>query len=334
MAKMIDVAKLAGVSVATVSRVLAGSAHVSRETREKVLRAMEDLDYKPNMLARNLRKMQSKTIVVVIPDISNPFFSDVIRGIQHVAREHGYHVLLGDTQNDVNAELDFIEMIKERAADGVILTTARTSPEKIMEMAREVPLVMACEYIEGAELPMVTIDNVFSAKRVVDHLAALGHRRIGFIAGPLHVIISRDRLQGFVQGLREHGIQQDSSLILEGDFTISSGYEQAVRLLQLPDPPTAIFASNDEMAIGAIKAIKHMGLKVPQDVAVVGFDDIRMATVIEPALTTIYQPKFEIGKKAMEFLLKLIQRPSRSYGHLKLPEKLILRESCGGMLKD
>ncbi|SEN46586.1 LacI family DNA-binding transcriptional regulator [Lihuaxuella thermophila] len=333
MAKMIDVARLAGVSVATVSRVLAGSAHVSRETREKVLRAMADLDYKPNLLARNLRKMESKTIVVVIPDISNPFFSDVIRGIQHVAKEHGYHVLLGDTQNDVDAEWDFIEMIKERAADGVILVTARTSPEKIMEMAQEVPLVMACEYIQGAELPMVTIDNVISAKRVVDHLAALGHRRIGFIAGPLHVIISRDRLQGFVLGLREHGLEQDSSLIVEGDFSIPSGYDQAVRLLQLPEPPTAIFASNDEMAIGAVKAVKQMGLKVPQDVAVVGFDDIPMATVIEPALTTICQPKFEIGKKAMEILLQLIQQSNRSHGHLKLPEKLIVRDSCGGRLK-
>ncbi|MBA4495347.1 LacI family DNA-binding transcriptional regulator [Paenactinomyces guangxiensis] len=329
MAKMIDVAKLAGVSVATVSRVLAGSGKVSKNTKEKVERAMKELNYKPNKLARNLRKLESKTIVVVIPDISNPFFTDVIRGIQQVAQQHDYYVLLGDTGNDVKAELDFIDLIKERAADGVILVTARTSPEKILEIAQEVPLVVACEYIKGAHLSMVTIDNVSSSQKVVDHLVSLGHRRIGFISGPLNVIISRDRLKGYVSGLKKHGLEQDSSLIQEGDFTISSGFESANRLLDLAEPPTAVFASNDEMAIGTIKAIKNRGFQVPGDIAVVGFDDIQIATVIEPALTTVSQPKFEIGRCTMEILLELIQNPSTRQEHVVLPEHLVIRESCG-----
>lgn len=329
MAKMIDVAKLAGVSVATVSRVLVGNAQVSLETKQKVLKAMEELNYKPNKLARNLRKLESKTIVVVIPDISNPFFTGVIRGIQHVAMQHEYFVLLGDTKNDVKAEQDFIEQIKERAADGVILITARTPQQKIMEMAQEVPLVMACEYIAGANLSMVTIDNVASSARVIDHLTRLGHQRIGFISGPLDIILSRDRLNGYMQGLVQHGLEPDPSLIVEGDFTISSGYHLAMQLLNLSQPPTAIFASNDEMAIGAIKALKEIGIQIPQEMAVVGFDDISMATVIEPALTTVAQPKFEIGKRAMEMLLQTIQHPAMNKEHVVLPDQLVIRESCG-----
>ncbi|SFJ53377.1 LacI family DNA-binding transcriptional regulator [Thermoflavimicrobium dichotomicum] len=329
MAKMIDVAKLAGVSVATVSRVLMGKGKVREQTRQKVLEAIKQLNYKPNRLARNLRRLESQTVVVVIPDISNPFFTEIVLGIQEIANQHGYHVLLGNTNNDVKREIQFIEMVKEKVADGVILVTVRNPKERFLKLAQEFPIVFACEYIKGAELPMVTIDNVRSAQCVVNYLVNLGHRKIGYIGGPQQVIVSRDRLQGFIQGVIQNDIPFEPAYITEGDFGIQSGIEMATKLLQLPSPPTAIFAANDEMAIGAIKAIKNHGLSVPKDIAIVGFDNITMSTVVEPALTTISQPRRQIGQKAMELLLQLIHNPMLKREHIVLPYELVIRQSCG-----
>ncbi len=329
MTKMKDVAKLAGVSTATVSRVLAGKDNINQETKQKVLVAIEQLNYRPNKLARNLRKLESKTIVAVVPDISNMFFSDIIRGIEGVARENGYHVLLGNTFNDTNREIDYIELIKEKLADGVILLTARIPMQQIVEIAEELPVVLACEYIDGADVPTVTIDNISSARKAVNHLIALGHRRIGFISGPLQVIVSRDRLKGYHQGHLQHDLPIDESLVQEGDFTVESGYRMATRLLALTSPPTAIFAANDEMAIGAIQAIREKGFRVPEDIAVVGFDDIRLATLFDPPLTTVSQPKLEIGSKAAEILLKIINHEPVERRQVVLSDQLIIRQSCG-----
>ncbi|MGC5325086.1 LacI family DNA-binding transcriptional regulator [Brevibacillus sp. SYSU BS000544] len=329
MAKMTDVAKKAGVSVATVSRVLTGKDNILDETRKKVLLAVEELNYRPNKLARNLRKLESKTIVAVVPDISNIFFSDIIRGIETVAQQNGYYVLLGNTHNDIQSEIDYIEMVKEKLADGVILLTARIPKEEIISISQELPVVLACEYVDGADIPTVTIDNISSARKVVNHLVALGHQRIGFISGPLNVILSRDRLKGYRQALLAHDIPVDESLIQEGDFRIESGYQMASRLLALSQPPTAIFAANDEMAIGAIQSIKEKGFQVPQDIAVVGFDNIRITTIVEPALTTVNQPKFAIGCKAMEILLKIMNNEPIERKQIVLDDELVIRQSCG-----
>lgn len=334
MTKMKDVAKLAGVSTATVSRVLAGKENINEETRQKVLQAIEQLSYKPNRLARNLRKLESKTIVAVVPDITNMFFFDIIRGIESVAHQNGYHVLLGNTANDINREIDYIELIKEKLADGVILLTARIPVQQIVEIVEELPVVLACEYIDGADVPMVTIDNISSARKAVNHLVSLGHRRIGFISGPLQVILSRDRLKGYHQGLHQHNLPIEESLIQEGDFTLESGYRMASRLLALTHPPTAIFAANDEMAIGAIQAIREKGYRVPDDIAVVGFDDIRLATLFDPPLTTVSQPKLEIGSKAAEVLIRILNNEPLERRQIVLEDHLIIRESCGAHLRD
>ncbi|MGG2972065.1 LacI family DNA-binding transcriptional regulator [Geobacillus stearothermophilus] len=330
MASIKDVAKRANVSTATVSRVLRNTGNVTEETRQRVLEAIEALNYHPNVLGRYLRRMETETVLVVVPDIMNPFFSKVLRGIEAVALEHGYQVLLGDTQNDARLEEQYLNVLPQRQVDGMIFLTARIRKELMEEMARQFPIVLACEYLEGTDIPTVSIDNISSARKATEHLIRLGHRRIAHLSGPMDVILSRDRLRGYYQALAQHEIEVDAALVQEGDFTYESGYHLTLKLLALEKPPTAIFAANDEMAIGAVKAIRHRGGRVPDDVAVVGFDDIQMASIFEPSLTTIAQPMFEIGQKAMELLLALIEGTSARRRQLVLPDRLVIRDSCGG----
>lgn len=295
-----------------------------------MLEAIEALNYQPNVLGRYLRRMETETVLVVVPDIMNPFFSKVLRGIEAVALKHGYQVLLGDTQNDARLEEQYLNVLPQRQVDGMIFLTARIRKELMEEMARQFPIVLACEYLEGADIPTVSIDNISSARKATEHLIRLGHCRIAHLSGPMNIILSRDRLRGYQQALAQHELEADAALVQEGDFTYESGYHLTLKLLALEKPPTAIFAANDEMAIGAVKAIRHRGGRVPDDVAVVGFDDIHMASIFEPSLTTIAQPMFEIGQKAMELLLALIEGTSARRRQLVLPDRLVIRDSCGG----
>jgi len=315
-----------------VSRVLRNTGNVTEETRQRVLEAIEALNYQPNVLGRYLRRMETETVLVVVPDITNPFFSKVLRGIEAVALKHGYQVLLGDTQNDARLEEQYLNVLPQRQVDGMIFLTARIRKELMEEMARQFPIVLACEYLEGTDIPTVSIDNISSARKATEHLIRLGHCRIAHLSGPMNIILSRDRLRGYQQALAQHELEADAALVQEGDFTYESGYHLTLKLLALEKPPTAIFAANDEMAIGAIKAVRHRGGRVPDDVAVVGFDDIQMASIFEPSLTTIAQPMFEIGQKAMELLLALIEGTSARRRQLVLPDRLVIRDSCGGEL--
>lgn len=333
MVRISDVAKLANVSTATVSRVLSNSGNVKKETTEKVLEAIQKLNYQPNILARQLRKLETKTILVVVPDITNTFFSKVLRGIEQVAIENDYEVLLGDTVNNVERERGYLDIIRQKKADGMILLTARLESHSLEEIASDFPVVLACEYLEGSKIPTVSIDNISSARKATEYLINLGHRRIGFISGPLNIILSRDRLKGFRQAMAQHNIPIESFLVQEGDFSFESGYNMMMKFLALDQPPTAVFAANDEMAIGAIKAIKSNGLHVPDDISVVGFDDIKFASIYEPALTTISQPMFEIGKKAMELLIKLINKDKLEKNQYILEDQLVIRETCKEYIK-
>jgi LacI family repressor for deo operon, udp, cdd, tsx, nupC, and nupG len=329
MSNIKDVAKLAGVSTATVSRVLANNYPVANKTKNRVLEAVQSLNYEPNRMARNLRKRETKTVIVLLPDLKNPFFSEVIRGMEDVAAREGYHLFLGNTNNDVEREREYIKMLNEQMADGLILTTARIGKDDILQLSEKKPLVLACEYLEGTDIPCVSIDNIGSARRATNHLISLGHKRIAHLSGPINVVLCRDRMNGYLQALHSKGIPVDESLMEAGDFSIDSGYLLTRKLLSLERRPTAIFAANDEMAIGAIKAVKEAKLSVPEDVAIVGFDNIPISTIIEPALTTISQPKYIIGKTAMEMVLNLIKKVPIPRHQMVLPEELIIRESCG-----
>ncbi len=329
MTTMVDVAKLANVSNATVSRVFSNPDAVSKDTKEKVLKAAEELNYELNVLARNLRRMKTEVIMVILPDISNSFFSKIVRGIESVAMKNNYKVLLGDTKNDLDLEKEYLKNLDQKYADGVISLTARIDAELIKEISDKFNMVLACEYIDEESIPTVSINNVEGAYKATEHLINLGHEKIVHISGPEDVILSQDRIKGYKNALNEYNLSVDADLIIEGDFSYKSGYNIMSKLIKFNKTPTAVFADSDQMAIGAIKAIKEHGLKVPEDIAVVGFDNIEIASIYEPSLTTISQPMYKIGVKAMQLLLDLMGNKKIENNKIQLESKLIIRDSCG-----
>ncbi|SDI39897.1 LacI family DNA-binding transcriptional regulator [Alteribacillus bidgolensis] len=331
--KMSDVAKIANVSPATVSRVLSNPDLVSKKTRDKVLEVINQVNYQPHSVARQFRTRETKTILAVVPDITSAFFSEVLRGIEHVAIKEGYQVILGDTENNLERESDYVNLLLQKQVDGMVLLTARLEKERLEELSEHFPIVLACEYIDGLNVPTVSIDNISAARKATEHLIQLGHTKIAHICGPMNVILGRDRLRGFRQAMMSNDLDVDPSYIQEGDLTIESsesGYNQMMKLLALETPPTGVFVYNDEMAMGAIKAVKDSGLRVPEDVAIVGFDNLKMSTVIEPHLSSIDQPKYNIGQKAMNLLLQMINKEKINKHSFVMKDNLIIRDSCGG----
>jgi len=325
-----DVAELAGVSTSTVSRTLERPEAVAEETQRRVMEAVTACGYTPNISARNLRKMETRLITVMLPDVTNPFFNEIVRGVERVAREHGYSVLLADTENLPGQETAYGNLLAARQTDGLILLNGRI-PNGLLPAdgvpAKTPPIVVACEYVANLDLPTVQIDNIKAAREATEYLLGLGHKRIGFITGPLWSVLSRDRLHGYRDAILDAGLEYDEALVVSGNFSIVSGIAATNQLLALPDRPTAVFASNDEMAIGTIRAARDQGLGVPGDLSVMGFDDIRFAAFMDPPLTTVSQPGGEIGRTAMEILLKIIgDEPIDRRRHL-LPTHLELRGS-------
>ena len=324
-----DVARKANLSVATVSRVIRGKEHISDKAKKKVLAAIEELNYQPNIIARNLREQKTKTILIIVPDIKNTFFPDVFRGIESVAMRRGYQVILQDMQNDVRIEEKYFNALSQRQVDGIISLSAKSEKHIIEYVAREYKLVIAGQYLKNANIPTIAINNVEAAQKAVEHLIKLGHKRIAHIAGPLSQIIFQDRLKGYCSALENHNIPIDPQLVFKGDFSYSSGEILASKIIELNNSVTAIFSANDEMAVGTIKALKAAGKRVPEDYAVVGFDNIQMSSIVEPALTTIENPKQEMGIKAMEMLIKLLDGEPIADTKITLGYDLIVRESCG-----
>lgn len=327
--KMSDVAKLANVSPATVSRVLRQPDLVSKDTKQKVMDVIKELNYKPDMSASQLRTGKTKIILVIVPDITSPFFSKVLRGIEHTAAENGYQVILGDTENDIEREKEYIDLLYRKQADGALLLTARMNKDSLENLSKNFPIVLACEYIENLNIPTVSIDNVSSARKATEHLIQLGHTKIAHITGPMNIILGKDRLKGFQQAMTHHNLKINPAYIQEGDYGIDSGYDQMVKLLSLNNLPEAVFVFNDEMALGAIKAIQDHGLVVPDDIAIVGFDNLKIASIFSPLMTTIDQPKYKIGQKATDLLVTLMQGGTIEKKKFVLKDELIVRESCG-----
>lgn len=327
MPTILDVAKKAGVSRSTVSRVLTNSNRVDPETKQKVLAAMKELNYQPSQVARNLRKQETNLIAVLIPCISNPFFGSLVRGLEEVAVNKGYNIILCSTGEDPIRQIEYLRMLERKQVDGVILTALRNPLEEVKAFLQHGPIVLASEYAEDDSLPAVVIDNIRAAEHVTEHLILKGHKRIGFINGPEHIILCRDRQRGYVQTLEKYGIPVSHDSILCGDFTMEGGFGCAKQLLQLEEKPSAIFAANDEMAVGVIQAVQEQGLRVPQDVAVVGFDNVQISRVVQPNLTTIDQPIFQIGVQAMELLMSCLEGIVLKDKRIVLETNLCIRES-------
>lgn len=322
--RMAEVAKRAGVSVSTVSRALAGSPRIPKETADRIRLASAELSYIPNSAARSLRTSQSRTVIVVVPDISNTYFAMLLRGIEEEALANGYSVLVGNAANDPAREAVYAQHVIARRADGLILVNGRLPDFGANAPADLPPIVVVSERIAGAALPFVGIDDIVASRNAVDHLTALGHRSIACIAGHERSPFTRDRVAGYREALARHGIAYDPALLAYGDFSIPSGSAAAARLLPLR--PSAIFACNDEMAIGAVLAIKAAGLSVPNDVSVVGFDDIPFATSYDPPLTTIRQPFMAIGHHAMSLLIARLDG-GKARRETLLPTELVVRSS-------
>lgn len=313
-----DVAKMAGVSVATVSRVLNNSAAVTAETMETVNRVIEKLNYQPNLLGRKLRRMETKTILVLLPSIANPFYSRVVKGIEDVGQKNGYNVMLCNTDSDKHREKQYLELLKNRLSDGVIFMEPELTTEELTALGKEYPIVQCSEYREGTNVPFVSIDNEAAAHDAVKHLIGLRHKRIGMISCENTVLSTRQREVGYREALHNAGIDYDPSIVVYGDYSFKSGLRAAKRLIDMDDKPTAIFVISDIMAIGAMAAIKQRGLIIPEDMAVVGFDNISFSTMCDPLLTTISQPKYDLGCTAMNMLLK------KMHGNLNEPTSIIL----------
>lgn len=331
MVSIKDVARLAGVSTATVSRALAEPDKVKAKTRDKVLSAVKESGYVTNSLARSFRTNRNHSVVVLVPDITNSFFSNIIQGIEEVARANGYRILLGDMQNQPENARAYGDLCAQRQADGLICL-GRTIPFAYNRSRKSLdpswpPLVMACEYDDRIPVPGVRINNTQAALDGVRYLASQGHRRIAYINGPEDSPLCRDRLKGYRKGLAELGIRKTSDLVFSGDFTLDSGAQAARALLDSGQSPTAVFAANDAMAIGALQVLKQRGVRVPQDISLLGFDDIKFAAYCDPPLTTIQQPRRQIGALSMQIMVDILAGGADRATSRELPHELVLRES-------
>ena len=327
-ATMKDVALKAKVSTATVSRALMNPDKVSQATRNRVEKAAREVGYLPQPMGRNVKRNESRTILVIVPDICDPFFSEIIRGIEVTAANHGYLVLIGDCAHQNQQEKTFIDLIITKQIDGMLLLGSRLPFDASIEEQRNLPpMVMANEFAPELELPTVHIDNLPAAFDAVNYLYEQGHKRIGCIAGPEEMPLCHYRLQGYVQALRRCGIMVDPQYIARGDFTFEAGSKAMQQLLDLPQPPTAVFCHSDVMALGALSQAKRQGLKVPEDLSIIGFDNIDLTQFCDPPLTTIAQPRYEIGREAMLLLLDQMQGQHVGSGSRLMDCELIIRGS-------
>jgi LacI family repressor for deo operon, udp, cdd, tsx, nupC, and nupG len=330
VATIFEVAKRAGVSTATVSRVLSNPSMVAPETRRKVLAAVERLRYAPNSAAKNLRMLRSRKLLVTVPDISRPLFSLILQGIEESADRAGYSVLLGDTHYDQGREERYAAMLCEKQADGLIFLGRKLSNgvEVLVRSTTNgpVPVVNAIGFHPQLGIPSIQIDNAAAAADAMDHLYRLGHRKIGLVTGPALSFVSAERLRGATVRAKKEKADRDV-IVMHGDFSIDAGVVAGERLLGRSDPPTAIFCFNDEMAIGVLHTARRRQVRVPDDLSIVGVDDIRYAGYVDPPLTTVAQPMRDMGEYAVRVLLGILHGDEKPPECVRLPHTLVVRSS-------
>ncbi|HUY13412.1 MAG TPA: LacI family DNA-binding transcriptional regulator [Terriglobia bacterium] len=324
------VAQRAGVSVFTVSSVINKKAHVSTPLRRKVEEAIRELNYRPNLLARSLAKRQTHTIGVVVPDIANPFFPLIVRGVEDEAQKAGYSILLCNSDNQLEKEEQYLELLLSKRVDGILLTKAPGSLAHSLchvLCATKVPCVLVMRTCRDLKADAVLSDDFQGAFEAVSHLVRQGYRRIGLVGGPLNVSNGRARWQGFRKALRVGGLPQCQDLIVEGDYRIESGYRAGLALL--PRRPDAVYVANYLMTVGLMKAAEEMGVRCPEDFGLVSFDDYPWLGCFHPRLTTVDLPKYDVGAEATRILIERIKGKSGRFVIKKLPPQLVVRESCG-----
>jgi LacI family transcriptional regulator len=327
-----EVAESAGVSYATVSHVINNTRLVSPETRERVLAAMAALNYRPNALARSLRQGKTNTIGLVLPDSANPFFAEISRCIEDETFKKGYSVFLCNTELDTQRELFYVDVLSKKQVDGIIFVAAGDQADSLeFLVSRNMPVVMIDRDVPNVEVDAVLTDHQLGGYLATRHLLELGHTRIACIAGPSSITPSAERIIGYRKALEEAGLPYDEKLVLRGDYHAQSGMDITHTILRMDPRPTAIFALNDLMALGALRAAAEAGCSVPSDLAVVGYDDLELSHFTNPPLTTIAQPKTEIGAQAVDLLVDRMSRKDRSPSRVVLPPELIVRRSTQAM---
>ena len=335
---IIDVAQKAGVSIATVSRIINDkNGQYNEKTKERVIKAIRELNYQPNVVARGLRSQKTHTVGFVVSELE-AFFVEVLEGAQSVARKKGYSAFLCNTDYNVKQEENYVVNLLERRVDGVIFIGGIMNERHIVRLRKEdIPVVLVEKFIEKTDVPSVGINNVQAAKKAVQHLLRLGHRKIGFISTPFEIVPMRERFKGYRQALMEESIPYDSSIVyIEetiGEKDITPGYRLMQKILRGRNVPHAFFITSDAIAIAVIKAIKNFGMEVPDDIALVGFDDIEMASYSDPPLTTVAQPKYQMGAEGMQLLIKLMNGVKVRKKEIELETHIVIRDSCGEVKK-
>lgn len=330
--RIAEVALLAGLSTATVSRALTDPSKLKPATLARVEAAVRRTGYTPNLAARSLRARRTMLVLVVVPDIGNPFFADVLLGIDDALSRDGYGLLIGNLGHAGGKERHLLQVVRAGQVDGVILLNGAIPTDGVHSLAHaDLPMVAICEPIPGADFPQVDVRNRAAAAEAVAHLAALGHRRLAYLGGPPSNILEHARQAGFRDGLAQAGIDAETAAFYPGDFTFQGGAAAAAAMPRSAGRPTALFAANDEMAIGFLHAARASGLRVPDDISVIGFDGIGFADYVEPLLTTFRQPRRELGQVGAGLLVRGMTghtvMPSES--RISLPVELLARASTG-----
>lgn len=329
MATISDVAKLSGLSKTTVSRVINNHLYVSEEKKELVLKAMKELGYIPNPAARRLRGQLTTTIGVIVPRIVNPFFAYLVNSIEQVAYKNGYQVIIYQSNEDKEKELAFLNLLKTKQVDGIVMTSIENDWDIIKPYTTHGPILLCNEYVSHANVPMIRLNQHKGAYIGVKHLIERGHQKIAYCTGGLFAEDGKDkdRNQGFQKALKEAELAVNPKWIFVNQHSIEDGKQIVKQILELEDRPTAIFTGSDEIAGGIMIEAKEQGLKIPNDLAIIGFDDQPLAQMLDPKLSTIRQPVDQMGKKAMEVIIEMIDNPLMEIQNYELPIELVVRES-------
>ena len=322
-----DVAKAAGVSVATVSRVLNNSATVSETATKQVNSAISELGYSPNFLGRNLRKCETNVILAIIPSTEHTFYNDIIRGMQSAAAEHGYDILLSTSNSTYSIEMRLLNMLFNRTVDAAVLLGTQLDAETLKNLNEKYYIALCCERVEGTDVMTVSVDDEEGAYAAVSKLISCGHKKIGIISTSGKALSSADREKGYRRALADNGITVREEYIFRGTYDYIDGSRAMRQFMALPEPPTAVFCISDLLAVGAVKQALGDGLAIGKDISVCGFDNIQLSGMYTPGITTVEQPCYEIGRTVIEKLLENIEHSEKRGGHIKLPYKLVARES-------
>jgi len=328
---LIDVARRAGVNISTVSRTINRTGKIGLKTQQRVIEVMRELGYKPNRVARRLRMRGGSThlLGLIIPNIQNVFFADLARGVEDVAYQNNFAVLLCNYDEDAQKEQFYLDVMQSESVDGIILPPVHEDDPAVLKVvARGTPVVCVDRSLSKGNLDKVEVDNHQGAFEAVTHIIERGHRRIGLIGGPSDSSTGRERFRGYSDAHAKAGLPIKPELVRFGDYKQGSGKQLTEELLALSDPPTALFVCNGLMTVGALEAIHAGGLRIPKQIAIVGFDELPLAAVFKPPLTVVQQPAYEVGKCAAELLLKRLAEPKRPPTYLKLSPTLIVRKSC------